>query len=215
MTLAVEKPLLPDEGHIVLDDVSWEFYEHVLRELGDRPLRVTFSDGSIEILSPLPKHELWGGWINRLIELLCFERGIKVATLGSTTFRSMAKRKGLEPDKCFYIQNADAGLALDAEFDPAVHLPPDLAVEIDITSRSIPRQPIYAALGVKELWRFDGADLQVMHLSAQGSYQPAKQSLALPFLPIREYTGFVLRMRETDQLQVLREYRDWLATLQQ
>ena len=164
-------------------------------------------------MSPLPKHELWGAWINRLIELICLDLMIKVATLGSTTFRSEKKRKGLEPDKCFYIQHADEGLALDGEFDPAIHSPPDLAVEIDITRRSIPRQPIYAARGVKELWRFDGQKLDVLHLGSTGEYVVAAKSLAFPFLSMPEFTSFVLRMREPDQLRVLREFRAWVSTL--
>src|SRR5206468_3895755 len=121
----------------------------------------------------------------------------------STTFRSRRKRKGLEPDKCFYIQNFDEGLKLDDEFDPAIHSPPDLAVEIDITSRSIPREPIYAALGVKELWRFDAKGLRVFHLSSDGKYIASEVSLAFPFLPMDQFVRFVMRMRENDQLKVL------------
>src|SRR5437016_13722825 len=102
MTYATGVVPLDTLQHLVLDGVSWDYYEQTPREIGDRALRVTYDDGSMEIISPLRKHEMWGGWINRLIELLCLERSIQVATLGSTTFRNRRKRKGLEPNKCFY-----------------------------------------------------------------------------------------------------------------
>src|SRR5207249_12265077 len=95
-----------DQQHIVLDDVSWEFYERLLEEIGDRHIWMTYDEGTIEIMSPLPKHERWGAWIALLIELMALERAIRVEPLGSTTFRTRRKKKGLEPDKCFYVQRA-------------------------------------------------------------------------------------------------------------
>src|SRR5438552_134276 len=121
--------------HLVLENASWELYEQLLRETADRRLRITYDQGRLEIMSPLARHEGYGSWIARLIELMCLERSIRVASLKSTTFRSKRKRKGLEPDECFYIQHVDAGLKLDEEFNPATDPPPDLAIEVDITSR--------------------------------------------------------------------------------
>jgi Uma2 family endonuclease len=203
---------LDDQQHIVLDDVSWEFYEQFLKEIGDRPIRATYDQGALEIMSPLPKHDRPGQWIARLIELLCTECSIPVDSLGSTTFRSKKKRKGLEPDKCFYIQHYGPSLELEDEFDPDIHPAPDLAVEIDITSRSVPREPIYAALGVAELWRFDGKHLRVLHL-VKGKYVQRAHSLALPFLPMAEFEKYVLRYRDANQLHVIRQFRDWINNL--
>jgi Uma2 family endonuclease len=198
--------------HIVLDNVSWDFYEHLLEEIGDRPLRVTYDQGSLEIMSPLPKHERWGAWIARLIELTCTELEIPVASLGSTTFRSRPRLKGLEPDKCFYVQHFEEGIELDEEFDPAIHHSPDLAVEIDVTHRSVPREPIYAALRMPELWRFTGSELNVLHL-IRGKYLQRSKSLTFPFLPMNEFGDFVARMREKNQLKVIREFRLWVRLL--
>jgi Uma2 family endonuclease len=94
-----------------------------------------------------------------------------------------------------------------------LHPPPDLAIEVDITSRSIPRLPIYAALGVAELWRFDGSQLQVLHLSRQGKYISRSRSKTFPFLPVAEFSRFVLRRKERDQIKILREFRAWVAQL--
>ena len=139
MTLAAAPPISPSFEHIVLEDISWEFYELLLREIGDNHVLVTYDEGRMEIMSPLPKHELSGHWIGRLIELMCFERGIHIRELGSTTFRDQLKKIGLEPDECYYVQHVDDIHDIDGPFDPAVYPPPDIAIEIDITHRSIAR----------------------------------------------------------------------------
>ena len=94
--------------------------------------------------------------------------------------------------------------------DPAP--PPDLVVEVDITSRSIKREPIYAALGVPEIWRFADGRLRVLKLKA-GKYQVVKKSLGFPFLPMRGVEAFLLRLEDEDQTTVLRVFRDWVKTL--
>jgi Uma2 family endonuclease len=165
-------------------------------------------------MSPLPKHEVWNTWIARLVEIICLDRSIIVGSFGSTTFRTEMKRKGLEPDRCFYIQNAELVTDMEEEFDPAIHPAPDLALEIDITSRSINREPIYAALGVPELWRFDGAHLEVLHLTGkQAKYAKRSRSLAFPFLPMAEFEKFVRRRKDKNQLVVLSEFRKWVKGL--
>ena len=212
MTIAAPSPAPSSFEHLLLDDVSWDFYEQLLREIGDRPLRVTYDNGQLKIMSPLRKHELWGEWIAWLIQLMCVERSILLAPLGSTTFRNKLKKKGLEPDKCFYIQHYDDVRDMEDEFDPSIHPAPDLAIEIDITSRSVAREPIYAALGVTELWRFDGQKLWTFHL-VDGKYANASDSLAFPFLQMAEFIRYVLRRRERDQHKVLSEFREWVKTL--
>ena len=203
---------LLDQQHIVLDNVSWSFYGRVLEELGNRPIRVTYSHGKIEIMPPLPEHELPKKSIGRLIEALAIELRIPMTAYGSTTFRRRDKQTGLEPDECYYLHNAPRVRGMK-RFDPAIHPPPDLAVEIDITSRSIPRQPIYAALGVPELWRFDGRLIQVLRLGAEGHYVPISRSGLFPFLPIETLSRFVYRMMEEEQTAVVVEFQEWVRAL--
>jgi Uma2 family endonuclease len=75
-----------------------------------------------------------------------------IASYGSTTFRSKQKSKGLEPDECYYFRE-EARMRGRKRINLKKDPPPELVVEIDITSRSIPREPIYAAMGVAEIWR--------------------------------------------------------------
>jgi len=210
MTLADPIPLT-DQQHFVLTRVSWDFYEQLLDEIGPRQLRVTFDNGNIEMMAPLQIHEVWKSSIRRLVERMAEELDIDILNLGSTTLKRKDLKKGLEPDECFYIRNFER-VCQRTEVNLKVDPPPDLAIEVDITSRSIPRHPIYAALGVPELWRFDGKRLHVLHLK-KGKYVEAKASLSFPFVPMSTFEAFVFRINAERPRKVLPEFVAWVRTL--
>lgn len=202
---------LADQQHLVMDNVSWSFYESFLEQVGERPLRVTFHRGRMEMMAPLAEHESPTGAIARLLEAMTVALGIEMDKFRSTTFRREDAQAGLEPDECYYLNNADRVRGMK-RFDPEIHPAPDLAIEIDITSRSIPRQPIYAALGVPELWRFDGSKLFVLLL--QGTmYRQVEKSPNFPFLPMDQFTQYVHRMTRESQTSVILEFQRWVRTL--
>jgi Uma2 family endonuclease len=213
MVISSASSSLIDQQHIVLDDVSWDFYEHLLVEVGDRPIRITFDSGRLEIMAPLGIHEGWKTRIGQLIEIMCLARDIDVLPGGSTTFRRKDREKGLEPDECYYFTNIDVMRNKRGEMDMTKDPPPDLAVEIDITSRSIARQPIYAALGVPELWRFDGKKLTVLSLARSGEYKPQKSSSLFPFLPMDEFNRYLKRFEKESHNAVVRAFQKWVVTL--
>jgi len=199
---------LDDVQHFVMEDASWGLYEKLLRDISDRPIRVTYDDGRMEVMSPLPEHERPRKLIGRMIEMLTFETGTPMASFGSTTFRRKEKAKGLEPDECYYFKNearVRGRKRLDLKKDP----PPELVVEIDIMSRSIPREPIYAALGVPEIWRFDGFRLQCLHLNG-GKYSARKMSLAFPFLEPALLQQFIEQIGEQDETSIIRAFSIWV-----
>jgi Uma2 family endonuclease len=179
---SLDRSRLLEQQHLTLDEVSWSFYEQTLDEVGDRPLRVTYFKGRIEIMAPLAEHESGKEIIGALIETFALERDIPLARFGSTTFRRKDRQSGLEPDKCYYFENA-ARVRGMKRFDPTIHPAPDLAVAVDITARSIAREPIYADLGVPEIWRYDGARIIVLVLNNDGNYAPTAVSKAIPDLP--------------------------------
>jgi Uma2 family endonuclease len=211
MTLADPIPLT-EQQHLVLNGVSWGFYERTLDEIGNRPMRVTFHRGEIEIMPPLSEHEFAKGAIGGLIEVMAIELNIPMRRFGSTTFRREDKQVGLEPDECYYLEN-EAKVRGMKRFDPTRDPPPDLAIEIDITRRSISREPIYADLGVPEVWRYDGRRLDLRVLGKSGRYRSVTASAAFPFLPMDRFQAFVHRMEAEGQTGVLREFRDWVKTL--
>ena len=210
---ALDSIRLADQQHIVLAGVSWETYEQILRDLQDRPIRVTYDKGNLEMMAPLASHEEWKSRYGRLIEVMCEERDLDVEPLGSTTFRREDLEKGIEPDECYYVQYAEAirarrGREIDLTVDP----PPDLVIEIDITRTSIPKEPIYAALGIPEIWRLNGTRLTVLRLR-DGKYHAAETSGVFSFLPMERFQQFILRLASERQPQVLREFRNWVKTL--
>lgn len=163
-------------------------------------------------MSPLPIHELWKKRTARLLETLTLELDLPMQSFGSTTFRRRKALAGLEPDECYYIQHAQDVIGR-TEFDFSVDPPPDLAIEVDITSRSVPRQPVYARLGVPEVWHFEARRLSVLLLGRNGRYARASRSKAFPFLPMRTFYGFLRRMESESETAVLREFREWVRTL--
>src|SRR5688500_8985660 len=161
------RPAPEQPERVVLRGVAWDTYSALLEELEGQHFRLTYDDGTLEIALPLPIHEKWKKLIGGMIEQIPLELDVPMSRFGSTTFRKKKLRKGAEPDECYYVQNEPRvrGKAdLDLKRDP----PPDLVIEIDVTSSTVPKQPIYAALGVAEVWRFDGTRLQSLHRTPEG-----------------------------------------------
>src|SRR5207253_11098045 len=123
------------------------------------------------------------------------ELDVPHAPYGSVTLRRRLKKKGIEPDDCFYIQSQPR-IVGKKRFDFAKDPPPDLAIEIDITSRSIPRLPIYASLGVPEIWRYDGKRLRCLLLTS-GRYNESASGTAFPKLRVADLLPFVRIAEET------------------
>lgn len=194
---------------VVLRGVSWELYEKILREIGDQPLYLTYDEGDLEILSPSRVHERWKTLIGRLLELLTLERNVPIESLGSTTFKRADLAKGLEPDECYYIQHEAAVRGrddVDLDRDP----PPDLVVEVDIAHHAVDRERIYAALGVPELWKFDGHRLEAWVLGPDRAYRRQDHSRAFPELAMQDLQRFLDMRRDHDETTVMRAFRDWL-----
>jgi Uma2 family endonuclease len=194
----------------VLYGVGWEGYEKILEVIGGRHIRVTYDRGDLELMSPLPPHEVYKKFFGRLLDALADELDIRILGYGSTTFRRQDLDRGLEPDECFYLSSAARirdWRMIDLTIDP----PPDLAIEIEITASCLDRMGVYAGLGVPELWRFDGTTLEVYLLGAGGEYRPAPGSRALPFLPVDEVVPLLHRTVELgDDRQVVRSLRAWV-----
>jgi Uma2 family endonuclease len=207
MAATLAKPEIAER--VVLHGVSWDFYESLLREIGDQRLYLTYDDGELEIMSPSPDHEKWKKLIGRMIELLTLERAVDVFSLGSTTFRRRDLGKGLEPDECYYLDH-EAEVRHRSEIDLVRDPPPDLVVEIDISHHALDRERIYSALGVPELWRFDGNRLDASVLGTDGSYHQQDRSRAFPWLTVADLGQFLRMRNEHGENTVMRAFRDWL-----
>jgi Uma2 family endonuclease len=199
----------PREKRFLLYDIGWQGYQQLLDILGDRPIRVTYDRGNIELMSPSHAPESYGYLLARFVETLTEELNLPIKGGGSTTFNREDVDRGLEPDECYYIQNEPrvrGKKKIDLTRDP----PPDLALEVDITSSSLDRMGIYAALKVPELWRLDGQTLRVYILQPDGQYALSDRSAAFPFLPLAEIVRFLQLSDTMDETSLVRSFRAWV-----
>jgi len=200
--------LSPPEQRVTLYNVSWETYERLLADLQDSSApRMTYDRGTLEIMSPSSEHERYNRTAAQIVEELAVEMNINFDSLGSTTFRREDIDRGFEPDSCFYIQNA-AAVRGKKRIDLTVDPPPDLVIEIDITNPSLDKFPIFARVGVPEVWRFDGSRFAIFELSG-GDYQERETSIAFPALTTADVTGFIKESETMDRPEWVRKVRGW------
>jgi Uma2 family endonuclease len=205
----VATPLAPPTELIHLSGISWQTYEMLLKELGDRRLRLTYNRGTLEIMAPSPEHELGKEVLGRFVETLAEELEVQIYPLGSTTFKR-PELSGAEPDKCFYIRNistVQGKRRLDLAADPA----PDLMIEIDVTSSSHNRLQVYADLGVAEVWIYNGESLAIQQLCS-GTYITSQTSQFFPNIPILDIAEFLQKAGTEDYLQLVKAFRNWVRS---
>jgi Uma2 family endonuclease len=168
------------EKHIYYG-VKWDLYLQLLEDLGDdRSVRLTFNRGVLEIMSPKRLHEQITRLVDMIVTLLGFELGLNVDNCGAMTMRVESAQRGGEPDSCFYIAHEAAVRGVD-EINLQVHPPPDIVLEVDITSPSLDKFGLYLAARVPEVWRYDGARMS-FHALAGERYETASHSLCFPHL---------------------------------
>ncbi|MBI3972636.1 MAG: Uma2 family endonuclease [Chloroflexi bacterium] len=200
------------EQRVLLHNVTWDTYEQLLAAHADSSSpHFTYDRGELEVMSPLPEHERLNRAIQLLVPLVANEIGVRVYSLGSTTFRREEIQRGFEPDSCFYVQNVERVRGKDT-IDLRVDPPPDLVVEIDITSPSIPKLPIYVEFGVPEVWRYDARELQILLLEA-GGYVEAEESRALPGVAAGALSTLLQDNRRLDDTEWMERVRVWGRTL--
>lgn len=207
MVAVIERPL----EHMVLPHITWETFERILEEVGETHYRVTYQDGKLEFMTISFEQDNIGRWIGRLIFFIALELKMPLCSGGSTTLKESLRTVGLEPDECFWIKH-EQSMRGRKKWTASADPPPDLAVEIDITSSWLDRLEIYAALKVPEVWRYDGETLKVLLLGANGKYKERAKSLAFPSLPMNGFAGFVKKLGSADEVSLIQDFTTWLRT---
>jgi Uma2 family endonuclease len=209
MLLKIKQLSVPSGNKVLLTDVKWEEFEDILEDLGeDRSTRIAYQGRTLEIMTPLPEHETGKVLIADLLKTLMQELDIDYWPLGSTTFKNELMQQGIEPDDCFYIEN-EARVRGKKRIDLSVEPPPDLALEIDVTSRTHPS--IYEALGVPELWRFEKGKLKI-YLLEDGKYVESQKSKNFPNLPLIEaIPEYLERCSTVGVNKTLKSFRSWVG----
>jgi Uma2 family endonuclease len=202
---------LPAGAKLELPNVDWDEYEHLLSQMEMFPgHRLSYDCGRLDIMSPKRDHEAYKFLIGSIVQLLAEEEQIDIEPSGTTTLRRKKLEIGAEPDESFYIQNAARvvdHLETNLELDP----PPDLVIEIDTTNESLQKFKIYAALGVPEIWRYDGRQVHFYTLANEG-YEKIQNSVAFPVLTAADLTQFLEQRKTEGHSKTLRAFRQMLRS---
>lgn len=195
--------------HMVFSHVSWETFERLIDEIGEVHRRAAYHKGDLEFMTVSFEHDRYSRWIGLLIFFVALEMRIPLCSGGSTTLKQALAEAGIEPDECFWIKH-EAHMRSKKKWEARTDPPPDLAVEIDITSSWLDRLGIYAALGVPEVWRYDGKKLRVLILAASGKYRERAKSAAFPLLPIDGLVRFIAKLDGAEETALIKKFTTWL-----
>ncbi|MFN6570575.1 Uma2 family endonuclease [Dendronalium sp. ChiSLP03b] len=208
MLLELQQIIVKPGQQMLLQNISWQQLENILEELeGRSATRISYSYGWLEIMVPLPEHEKDKEIFGELVRILLDKRQIDFEPFGSTTLKNEQMRQAVEADTCFYIQNQAAVIGKN-RIDLTVEPPPDLAIEIDITSRT--RFDNYEILGVPELWRYTQKGLEISLLQ-NGKYIKAQSSPNFPDIPIFELVNeYVQQCLTIGRSQAIRNFKNWV-----
>ena len=210
--VATASPLAPPEKRVTLAGISWASYRQILQALPEtRGARLIYDRGFLEITMPAEFHEFSCHLIALFIRILVVEMGLDLKTMGSTTLNREDLQRGAEPDCAYYIQNQPqvAGRNVDLTRDP----PPDLVVEVDITHSDIDKNRLYGAMGVPELWRYDGQTWRIFRLQG-AEYQECDRSPTFPWVEKEELYRFLAEARVSESAAE-RTWRQRVQTLRQ
>lgn len=200
----------PAEQRIVLHNVAWDTYERLLADhVGSSAPRFAYDQGELEILSPSTKHEEDNRTLALLVEMVAMELAIEVRNVGSMTFKREDLQRGFEPDSSFYIQH-ELSVRGKSQIDLVVDPPPDLVIEIEVSRQAIPKLPLYASMGVPEVWRSDRGEVTILQFD-DGKYRESTASIALPMVKHEILTRFLTESRTLRRLEWLRQVREWAA----
>jgi Uma2 family endonuclease len=198
------------DRRVVLHGVSWETYQGLLHSDESRrgAVRMTYDLGRLVLMSPSQKHEQDAELLGMLIRLAAAGLGLGCMGVGRMTLKREALGRGKEADTAFYLASEPLvrGKSIDLEVDP----PPDLAVEVEIAHSDPEMLAVYAALGVPEVWRYDGEHLRAFQLQVGGSYRQVGASPGLPRLPLDDIPRWLDRAEAQGETAMLLAFLDWV-----
>lgn len=208
---------IPGDQRIVIRGVDPDLYHRLSEVIGEHQyIRLIYDGRDLELMTIGPIHEdfkeLFGSFMRAL--MLCL--GIDLLPGGQTTRRTASADRGLEPDLSYYfdpekLQAVRSALARRSN-NPADYPAPDLAIEIDVSEPKVDRPEIYRALSVIEVWRFDGRQVTIEQLQADGSYAGATSSRFLPIGPA-EIQRWLVDEDSAHRLDWERRLNQWAAGL--
>lgn len=205
--------LIP-ENIVILNNISWQTFTSFLEDLGNqRNQRLSYYLGTLEIMTPSGEHENNNRFIESLIFIIADELNLNLKKFGSLTLKSNQYQQAVEPDSCYYLTHEPL-VRNKQNIDLTIDPPPDLVLEIDKSSRSLNKLPIYANLKVPEIWRYNGQKLTIYILAKDGnSYQELNQSSLFPWLDIILIPELIKQSLIEGETATYKQFRQWLNNL--
>jgi len=179
---------------VILLHVKWDTYERLLGDDEERRIpRMTYDHGVLELVTPSKPHEVDAATITRFVDIVAAVLGIPIQSTASTTFRRQDLERGFEPDASFYIQN-EPRVRNRREVDLTVDPPPDVVLEMEMSRSALDKLPLFASMGIPEVWRCDGQRVTILLLEQDG-YRESSSSQSLPVLTSEDLTRFLAESR--------------------
>ena len=182
-----------EDHYVHLYGVAWADYLRLLEIRGERSVpRLTYLEGTLEIMSPSRTHDEIKSYIGCLVEAWCLEKDVEFTPYGSWTLKSKQGKRGAEADECYIF-----GL------EPKRKRRPDLAIEVVLTSGGIDKLDVYRKLRVREIWFWEGGRIRV-HVLHGTHYEAVAASEALHGIDLEQLASFLDRPTAS---QAIRDYR--------
>lgn len=197
------------DGYLRLDGISWDFYESLLEAVEQKSLRITYDHGILEIMTITRRHEWLKDALRRMIDILIEELDLPFDCYGSMNFKSESKKRGLQPDECFWFHSEEL-IRNAEEYEPESDPPPDLILEIDITSSSLDRINIHESFGVSEVWRWKDDQVEFHILNKKGKLKTRKKSTIFTGLGATDLLAFLEVASSKGKATLVKEFRRWV-----
>ncbi len=201
-----------EQPNVILHNVSWETYERLIKEHGEQcGTRFTYDEGTLQIMIISFEHESSNRTLSTIVEALADGFDIDYEPAGSTTFKRKDIKRGFEPDSCFYFHQPEA-IRGKKRLDLTKDAPPDLIIEVDVTHGSLDRLPIFAAIGVAEVWRYEN-EVVKFFLLIDNSYIESSTSSVLPGVTSASVIQFIADSYTIRRVELARKVRAWASSL--
>lgn len=200
---------IPSTQHLILCGIRWATYQQLAADLGEQPVRLAYDQGTLEIMTPSFEHERLNRLLADIAQALAFGQDLAIEPAGSTDFSREDIERGFQPDSCFYLGDKVETIKGKKRLDMAIDPPPDLVIEIDVTSRSLDKLPLYASIGVLEIWRFD-LERFIIYRLEEPDYQEVSTSQVFSGVSATDLLTFIHQADEMPRKALFFHIMEWV-----
>lgn len=192
----------------IVHGVAPEMYARFLEIFQENYLPHSYDGWTLEMMTPRRDHEWLKRLIGRMLEAMALALKISIQSASSTTLHSPRFERGLQPDESYYVRYGRPIPGAET-YTPGEDPPPDLAIEVEVTHPLVKRLPLYADVGVREIWQWRKERMEFLCLDVERRYQPIDRSVAFPFLAAADFTRFLEHRQSADENELVQSFVDW------